>query len=123
MNSRINIALIVASSLLILVPPAISAMAWTTINLYVAIVMLGLFAAIAYFYPQWKWLIILIAAVQATFPPYPYWIWHSKELGWHFSIMQFEFSHQELKNFGLLFGVMCLFLWALFQAIQKYKRP
>jgi hypothetical protein len=40
-------------------------MAWTTINLYVAIVMLGLFVAIAYFHPQWKWLIILIAAVQA----------------------------------------------------------
>lgn len=97
--------------ILIILPSAIQAVVWTSVNLILAVSVVAAFIIYSLWVPYWKWIVITLAALIMSIPPYPNWIWASNEKGWHFHV-GYKLSHFDEYAVGyLVFFVVEFFLF------------
>lgn len=107
--------------LLLLLPPLLTAIVWTTLNLFITAFALAATVAVAFFAPKAKWIIASISAGIVAFPPYPNWIFWSEAEGWKFWIGP-SIRSLEIGANLVFFVVALLPFLALFWAIELGKR-
>jgi len=107
--------------LLLLLPPLLTAIVWTTLNLFITAFSLAATVAMALFAPKAKWIFASISAGIVAFPPYPNWIFWSEDEGWKFWIGPSVRSLEIGANL-VFFVVAFLPILALFWAIDLGKR-
>lgn len=87
--------------LLLLLPSFITAIVWTTVNLYVAVLAISALAVVAYLLPRFKWLFAAVTAGLIALPPYPNWLFWNESRGWFFTV------GPNLQEFSIGFSVLC----------------
>ncbi|UBB26337.1 hypothetical protein LAG73_04415 [Pseudoxanthomonas japonensis] len=65
----------------LLFPSMLGALAWTPINLIVAVIAIGVLWLVTKMMPWARWYVFPLVLVAIAIPPYPHWIWHT-ERGW-----------------------------------------
>ena len=111
-------AIIVASSLVLLFPSALTATVWTSVNFLVALVVIAMTISSAILFSRYSWIIATISSLLIAVPPYPYWLFRSRE-GWQLHF----FSGFNVGNVPILtFLVVFLLAMTLFTVIIRTLR-
>lgn len=68
--------------LLLLLPSLVTAIVWTTINLYITVLAIAATLLAAHFFPKVRWFFATVTVALIALPPYPNWIFWSDKDGW-----------------------------------------
>lgn len=116
---RVLIALVAA--VLLLLPGFLTAIAWSPINLGIAMLAVVICIAVARWTPsKWRWPASIIASLLIAVPPYPNWLWVSEERGWHFHIGA-RLETLDVAPFAVLFVIALALFAILFWAVGRSK--
>jgi hypothetical protein len=67
-----------------LLPPLLTAIVWTTINLFITALAITVTVAVARYRPKLKWLFAVVSTATIALPPYPNWLFWNETDGWFF---------------------------------------
>jgi hypothetical protein len=103
---------------LLLVPSILMLIAWTEVNMVIAVAAILALIAIARHLPNWKWFAAVVTSVLLAIPPYPYWLFGSNDRGWYLHFFSgFDMGTLPLARFAGVFVVaiaLCgLLLWSV----------
>lgn len=110
-----------AAVAMLLLPGLLTAIAWSPINLGIALLAVTICIAVGRWAPSgWKWFTAVVASLLIAVPPYPNWLWVSEERGWHLHIGA-RLESLEIAPFAALFVIALVLFWVLYWAIGKQK--
>lgn len=116
-NNKLWIRLLIGCLALtiMLIPPFITAMVWTTINLIIAIIAISFTVVSTFIFPRIRWLLALVSAIIIAIPPYPTWIFWSPQTGWRLGLSLSVLSSSIVGSvISLVMELMCFagLFWA-----------
>jgi len=95
---------------LLLTPSILMLIAWTEVNLVVALAALLTLIMVTRRFPTWKWTATIATALLVAIPPYPYWLFASNDRGWYFHFFSgYDLSSLPLATFmGVFIAAIAL---------------
>jgi len=110
---------VLSAAALLMAPGLLMAVAWTTINLEVALAATAVCIFVKIWLPRWKWMSAVVASLLIAIPPYPNWLWaDEKHDGWYFHV-GYKFQHLDLGGFATIFTVSMLLFAVIFWGTGK----
>lgn len=110
----------IAATGLLLLPALLVALAWTTINLKVALIAVSVCVLVAIKMPRWRWVSAIVASLLIAVPPYPYWLFSSEDRGWYLHFFHgYNLQNLPIAVFGVVFVLAMLLFAAIFWSIHR----
>lgn len=112
--------LAIMAALLLLLPGVWTALAWTALNLVVAIVAVTGNVLVLRFTPNLRWFSASIASLLIAVPPYPYWVFSDNVRGWHFTFFSgYRLNDVPFVDLSMVFVFAMLLFGLIFWALGK----
>lgn len=108
----------VIAGVCLLIPGFLVALAWTAVNLKVALLAVLGCVLVAVWLPRWRWTSAAIASVLIAIPPYPYWLFSREGRGWYLHFFHgYNAENLPVARFALVLCVSMVLFAIIFWAI------